>query len=210
MRARATILMQLLAVSTSLIPMVDHRVIVEAILAGDRERFRLLVNEFERLVSHIVFRMIPDAFDREDLCQEVFVKVYQNLAGFRFESKLSTWVAQVTYNTCLNTLSKKQLTVDDGGADNGNDCRPEWSAGESARPDHLYESYDTAEVVRHEIDRLPTLPGTILVLFHLENMSLQQIAEVFGMPEGTVKSHLFRARRLLKERLATTYQWEQI
>jgi RNA polymerase sigma-70 factor (ECF subfamily) len=64
-------------------------------------------------------------------------------------------------------------------------------------------------MIRREIDRLPSLPGTILVLFHLENMSLQQIAEVFGMPEGTVKSHLFRARRQLKEQLKEKYQWER-
>jgi len=190
--------------------MVDHRATVEAILAGNREPFRLLVNDFQRLVSHIVFRMIPDTHDREDVCQEVFVKVYQNLAGFRFGSKLSTWVAQIAYNTCLTTLSKKQLVIDDSFANDRDDSRLEWSADDSSRPDYLYESDDTASVVRREIDRLPAVPGTILALFHLENMSLQQIAEIFGMPEGTIKSHLFRARKLLKERLTQEYQWEQL
>jgi len=190
--------------------MVDHKAIVEAILAGKQEQFRLLVNDFQRLVSHIVFRMIPDTHDREDVCQEVFVKVYQNLAGFRFGSKLSTWVAQIAYNTCLTALSKKQLAIDHRFADERDDSRPEWSAGDSSRPDYLYESDDTASVVRREIDRLPSLPGTILALFHLEAISLQQIAEIFGMPEGTVKSHLFRARRLLKERLIQEHQWEQL
>lgn len=190
--------------------MVDHRATVEAILAGKRDQYRLLVNDFQRLVSHIVFRMIPDSHDREDVCQEVFVKVYQNLASFRFGSKLSTWVAQIACNTCLTTLGKKQLAIDDGFDDNGDDSRAEWSADESTRPDYRCESEDTKSVVRREIDRLPALPGTVLVLFHLENMSLQQIAEIFGMPEGTVKSHLFRARKLLKERLTQEYQWERL
>jgi RNA polymerase sigma factor (sigma-70 family) len=190
--------------------MVDHRATIAAILAGKQEQFRLLVNDFQRLVSHIVFRMIPDSHDREDVCQEVFVKVYQNLAGFRFGSKLSTWVAQIAYNTCLTTLSKKQLNIDDSFSNDRDDSRPEWSAGDSLRPDCQYESHDTASVVRREIDRLPAVPGTILTLFHLENMSLDQIAEIFSMPEGTVKSHLFRARRLLKERLIEQYQWEQL
>ncbi len=190
--------------------MADHRAIVEAILAGNREQFRVLVNDFQRLVSHIVFRMIPETLDREDVCQEVFVKVYQNLAGFRFGSKLSTWVAQIAYNTCLTTLGKKQLAIDDGFDDRRDDSRPEWSAEESSRPDYRCESDDTASVVRREIDQLPALPGTILVLFHLEGMSLQQIAEVFSMPEGTVKSHLFRARRLLKGRLNHVYQTERL
>ena len=189
--------------------MVDHRATVEAILAGDRERFRLLVEELQRLVSHIVFRMIPESHDREDICQEVFVKVYQNLAGFRFGSKLSTWVAQIAYNTCLTTLSKKQASPVYSAADDESMSRPEWAADISARPDSLYESENTSAVIRREIDRLPPLPGTILVLFHLENMSLQQIAEVFGMPEGTVKSHLFRARKQLKEQLEEKYQWER-
>jgi RNA polymerase sigma-70 factor (ECF subfamily) len=189
--------------------MVDHKATVEAILAGDRERFRLLVNDFQRLVSHMVFRMIPDTHDREDICQEVFVKVYQNLAGFRFGSKLSTWVAQIAYNTCLTTLGKKQLPSDSRWVDELSDSRPEGVSDYTARPDVICESEDTSAIIRREIDNLPALPGTILVLFHLENMSLQQIAEVFGMPEGTVKSHLFRARLLLKERLCQKYQWER-
>ncbi|PWB72147.1 RNA polymerase subunit sigma-24 [candidate division GN15 bacterium] len=190
--------------------MTDHRAIVEAILAGKREQFRLLVEEFQRLVSHIVFRMIPESQDREDICQEVFVKVYQNLGSFRFGSKLSTWVAQIAYNTCLTALSRKQLIIDDGFADRVEDSRPEWSASEMWRPDYRHESDDTATIVRREIDQLPPIPGTILVLFHLENMSLQQIAQVFTMPEGTIKSHLFRARKMLKERLTAKYQWEEV
>jgi RNA polymerase sigma-70 factor (ECF subfamily) len=190
--------------------MVDHETTVEAILAGDRKQFRLLINDFQRLVSHIVFRMIPNLNDREDVCQEVFVKVYQNLAGFRFDSKLSTWVAQIAHNTCLTVLGKKQLTIDETFSDNNSDTRQEWSASDSCRPDYAFESDNTSSIVRREIDSLHPIPGTILVLFHLENMSLQQIAEIFGMPEGTVKSHLFRARKQLKDRLAARYQWEQL
>ena len=189
--------------------MVDHKATVAAILAGDREKFRLLVDDFQRLVSHIVFRMIPDTHDREDVCQEVFVKVYQNLARFRFGSKLSTWVAQIAYNTCLTTLGKQQASPVSSQVGDEVGSGMEWAADSSVRPDSIYESDDTSTIVRREIDNLPALPGTILVLFHLENMSLQQIAEVFGMPEGTVKSHLFRARRQLKEQLTEKYQWER-
>lgn len=189
--------------------MVDHKATVEAILAGDREKFRLLVEDFQRLVSHIVFRMIPNTLDREDVCQEVFVKVYQNLAGFRFGSKLSTWVAQIAYNTCLTALGKQQASPVIGQDSDSAEPAMEWAAESSVRPDSIYESDDTSTIIRREIDNLPALPGTILVLFHLENMSLQQIAEVFGMPEGTVKSHLFRARKQLKDQLTEKYQWER-
>ena len=188
--------------------MVDHKATVAAILAGDREKFRLLADDFQRLVSHIVFRMIPDTHDREDVCQEVFVKVYQNLAGFRFGSKLSTWVAQIAYNTCLTTLGRKQASPVFAQDGNAGESKMEW-AEQTLQPDAIYEAEDTSAIIRREIDNLPALPGTILVLFHLENMSLQQIAAVFGMPEGTVKSHLFRARRQLKEQLTEKYQWER-
>lgn len=190
--------------------MVDHRATVRAILAGDREQFRTLIGEFQRLVSHIVFRMIPNADDRQDVCQEVFLKVYQNLAGFRFDCKLSTWVGQIAYNTCLTARGKKQSVLEHTLSDGALDIEREWSASDSSRPDMMCESVNTSDIIRREIDSLHPIPGTILVLFHLENLSLQQIAEIFGMPEGTVKSHLFRARRQLKERLAARYQWEQI
>ena len=84
---------------------------IERVLAGDSEAFRVIVENHRRLVGHIVFRMVPRRTDREDLCQDVFVKVYRNLGGFKFESRLSTWIARIAHNTCLNFLEKKKAVL---------------------------------------------------------------------------------------------------
>jgi RNA polymerase sigma factor (sigma-70 family) len=190
--------------------MVNHKAVVRAILDGDRDQFNVLVKDFQRLVSHIVYRMIPDEHDREDICQEVFVKVYQNLAGFRFDSKLSTWVAKVAFNTCLSHRDKKQFPLYDDLSENNDETPRDTIPVETNRPDITFETENVAAKVRHEIDQLPPLYGTIITLFHLEQLSLQEIAEIMRTPEGTIKSYLFRGRKMLKDRLVRRYNREEL
>src|SRR4030042_4444550 len=87
----------------------DTKLQIERILAGDRVVFKTLVEDYQRLVSHIVFRMVSVKEDREDICQDVFLRIYQNLGDFRSESELSTWIARIAYNACLNHLDKRKL-----------------------------------------------------------------------------------------------------
>jgi RNA polymerase sigma factor (sigma-70 family) len=188
--------------------MTDSRRLVRTILTGDKEAFRALVERYQRLVSHVVFRMIPNPGDREDLCQEVFLKVYENLPSFRFDAKLSTWIARIAYNTSVSHLEKAKPylyegdSAEDDPLDRVSDCGP--------LPDEYAEARDLSFRLAGEIDKLPALYGTILSLYHLEGMSYNEIREVMQLPEGTVKSYLFRARRLLKERLLAKYQREEL
>ncbi len=73
----------------------DEAALVSSVLAGERDAFRLLVEHFQSLVGHIVFRLVREEADREDLCQEVFLRLYRHLPEFRGECKLSTWIAQI-------------------------------------------------------------------------------------------------------------------
>ena len=103
--------------------MENDRALVQRILGGDRAAFRLIVEEYGRMVTHIVSRMVRDASEREDLAQDVFLKVYENLGGFEFRSRMSTWIARIAYTTCLNFLDRKRPSLfdnefpDRGGAD---------------------------------------------------------------------------------------------
>ncbi len=118
----------------------EARALVDRILGGDSAVFKQLVDNHRRLVSHIIFRLVYDRQDREDICQDVFVKVYQNLGRFRFESKLSTWIGQIAYNAGISYLEKKRLPiVDEAAADYE---QPADSAAEVPRPDKLTESRD--------------------------------------------------------------------
>ena len=169
--------------------------LITQILNGNTNAFTFLVNRYQKLVVHIAGRLIQRQDELEDLCQEVFLKVYQNLGKYRYECKLSTWIATIAYNTSINFLRKfkkfDEVNPDDSAAlRNLTDFKS----------DH-YEQTDLHRYIREQIELLPVQYRTVLTLFHLEEFSYQEIEQITGMPEGTVKSYLFRAKALLKEKL---------
>src|ERR1051325_7745578 len=89
--------------------MVDDRVLVSRVLAGDVQAFRALIKKHERLVAHMVGRLVKREEDREEICQDVFMKVYEKLGEFQFQSQLSTWVGTIAYRHAINYLRKKKI-----------------------------------------------------------------------------------------------------
>ncbi|MFB6099135.1 MAG: RNA polymerase sigma factor, partial [Salinibacter sp.] len=195
---------------------IDERELVERILDGDREAFLTFIDQYERLVKHVVYRMVDDDRDREELCQDVFVRAHRYLDGFRFESKLSTWLARIARNTCLNHLEKKEVPLYADEAPSPDDETPDARTALNRVPDPDEDVAETTagrerrEVVREGIDSLAEHYRTALTLYHLEGMSVSQISEVMDNPEGTVKSHLYRGRKKLKDWLLDRYQREEI
>lgn len=188
--------------------MKDIRLLITEILSGNTHRFQTIIEEYERLVSHIVFRMVHNTSDHEDLCQDIFIKVFHHLSSFKFESKFSTWIAQIAYNTCINHLEKKKVKLfHDLTAE---EQTLESYADDTISPDQFTERADISRRLQTEIAELPLQFRTILTLFHLDEMSYRDIAAIMDLPEGTVKSYLFRARRLLKDRLLRKYQQEKL
>ena len=188
--------------------MKNNKQLIDKILAGDTNAFKSVVEEYQRLVSHIVFRMINMEEDREDVCQDIFLKVYRNLSRFKFESKLSTWIAKIAYNTCINYLGKKKVPLfNDLSRD---DITLDSFSGNNIAPDKFTEKKDISVRLQAIIEKMPAQFRSILTLFHLQEMRYNEIAEIMGLPEGTVKSYLFRARKLLKERLMSQYKQEEI
>jgi RNA polymerase sigma factor (sigma-70 family) len=186
----------------------DPAQLIRRILDGDKQAYRLFVEQYQRLVRQIVYRMLPNDSDRDDVSQDVFVKIYQNLSGFQFNSKVSTWVARITYNTCLNHIEKKRVPLI-------GDCVDEETTSDAWEdPDDITGGYaegrDLSLKLAAEIDELPVIYGTILSLFHLQEMKYEEIAEILSLPVGTVKSYLFRARQMLKERLAVRFTVEDL
>lgn len=169
--------------------------LIDRILAGNMNAFGFLVNRYQKLVLHISGRIILRQEDLEDVCQEVFLKVYQNLKKYRNESKLSTWIATIAYNTSINHL-RKYKNVDKV---NLNDTAAFERVSEFRYDE--YEKDDLYRYIREQVDLLPVQYRTILTLFHLEEFSYQEIVQITGMPEGTIKNYLFRAKALLKEKL---------
>ncbi|MDN5212289.1 sigma-70 family RNA polymerase sigma factor [Fulvivirgaceae bacterium BMA12] len=180
--------------------MTDDKKLVNRVIQGDRQAFKTLIQQNERLVAHMVYRIVDIAEDREEICQDVFIKVYQKLPGFNFQSKLSTWIATIAYRHSLNHLKKKKkiLTSD---LDEDLVFQETSDLIDQKTPEYLFSQQDTKNLVHRLIEKLPVQYKTVLTLFHLEEMNYSEIVEVTGMPEGTVKNYLFRARKLLKEKL---------
>jgi RNA polymerase sigma factor (sigma-70 family) len=169
--------------------------LINQILNGNMNAFTFLVNRYQKLVVHITGRLIQRHDELEDVCQDVFLKVYQNIGKYRNECKLSTWIATIAYNTSINYL-RKFKKVDEVNPDDSAALRNLTDF----KSDH-YERTDLHRYIREQIDLLPVQYRTVLTLFHLEEFSYQEIEQITGMPEGTIKSYLFRAKAILKEKL---------
>lgn len=182
--------------------------IINRIQAGDAGAFHQIVEENKRLVFNIVARMMPNSTDREDLCQDIFLRVYQNLGTFQQASKLSTWIARIAYNACLNALKKKKVPLFDDFAPEGESL--EMIGGSTKTPDDIVSDRDLAHRLQAEIEKLPPKLKAILTLYHVQEMSYAEISEIMNMPDGTIKSYLFRARKMLKERLIDKYEMEAL
>ena len=193
--------------------MEKDRILIKKVLRGNLKSFQELIKSHQRLVAHVVFRMVSNREDQEEICQEVFIKVYQNLSQFKFESKLSTWIGRIAYNTALNYMRKEKVTLMDdlrSETDHGTDHANTLALLESdtPTPDQLTESHDRFSIIHKQMKKLPAIQRTILTLFHLEQMSYQEIGEIMHLPEGTIKSYLFRGRKKLKDVLVQELEGE--
>lgn len=185
--------------------MFDERKIISKILNGNVKTFGLLVTQYEKLVFHVVNRLILEKQDVEDICQEVFIKIHQSLSRFQFQSKLSTWIARIAYLTAINHLRKYKNERLFAYPDNIDSYHFTDDTPESA-----LTKKDTSAYINHLIEQLPLQYRTVLTLYHLNEFSIQEIEDITGIPEGTIKSNLFRARKLLKEKIQTDLKNEQI
>lgn len=169
--------------------------------AGDAEAFGVLVRLHQRQVYILALRMLRNEDEACEAAQEVFLAAWQGLRGFRGDARMSTWLHRITYNHCLKVSE---------GHRRDSAARAELAA-ESARaqsPANMVSASharaaenEMRQVVREEIARLPTKYRAVLILRHLQDLSYEEMAEVMRVPVGTVKTQLFRARALLKERL---------
>lgn len=183
--------------------------LVKSILTGRPEAFSVLIKKTEGLVAQIIFKMVYNAEDRKDLAQDVYLKAYRNLSGFRFQSKLSTWIGQIAYNTSLNYLNKKKLILLNDKEEDGDD-KLEWLAKKTTdlESDNLntwMHNKDLSKILGSEMEKLSPLYKTILSLFHNEELSYKEIGEITGLPEGTLKNYLFRARKKMRDNLLKQY-----
>ena len=197
-------------------PATDQQLVAQ-VLGGNTTAFGQLVQRTQGLVTQMVFKMIRHPADRPDVAQDVYLKVFKNLAGFKRQAKFSTWVGQITYNTCLHYLEKKQLvlvdpaeTGPDNASEEGRRAPPPLVAGTDYDPETALFGHDLAGILDTAIEQLPPLYRTLISLYHQQELSYEEIAQITSLPDGTVKNYLFRARKQLKQYLLASYQRDDL
>ncbi|MCA9597846.1 MAG: sigma-70 family RNA polymerase sigma factor [Myxococcales bacterium] len=174
----------------------------------DERAFNELVELYEQRVFRLVFRMLGRRDEAEDMAQEVFVQVFKAIGTFRGDSKLSTWVYRIAVNLCKNRI--KYLSRRHDGQQQELEPVAERAPlseakgvtyGDVARPDHMVEGFQVERIVQVCIAELDADFRDVLVLRDVEDLSYEEIAQITGLPDGTVKSRIHRARGMLKSKV---------
>lgn len=176
--------------------------LVASVLAGKQERFGELVERYQGRLVNYLFRLVRSQDDALDLAQEIFVKVYQALDRYDPHYKFSTWLFRVAQNAAIDQIRRRrlQLVSFDRPTENDED-RPWEFASPDPDPYGDLRNRERGAAIQRAIDALPWEYRELIVLRHFGELSYDEIAQLKGMPLGTVKNKLFRARQLLKESL---------
>lgn len=180
--------------------------LVERVLDNDLAAFEQLVSRYQNKITGYAARMLNDSTEAEDVAQETFIKAYRSLASFRGESSFSTWLYRIATNLCIDRVRKiKRSPKPAYSLDEPFD--KEEDKGGRELPDMTYEpslSIEREEVrrqVRETVAEMPEKLRAVIVMCDIQGMSYENIAQVLGVPLGTVKSRLFHARADLARRL---------
>lgn len=159
-----------------------------------------LVDDYARLVYHLIHRIVHDLAAHDDLFQEVFLRILGNIERFEGRSKLSTWIASITIRTCYHYVRSRRRTATqysferflEGGGDIASEVDTDPGAIDAGR---------TADRIERALDRLPMKYRLPIIMFYFEEQRYREIAAALEVPVGTVKTNLYRGLRALKEEL---------
>jgi len=168
--------------------------LVAMTLGGNAESFATLVERYDRAVYHLAYRTLHDVEEARDAAQEAFFKAYRSLRTFKPGSKFSTWIFAITYHACCDRLNRRKRY--------SNEEMPE-RADPGIGPEAQAIALDEARRLRAAIEALPEKYRTVITLYHLQGQQYEEIAQVLGLPMGTVKTHLFRAKEQLRKLLSS-------
>ena len=180
---------------------VDDQHYIRMVREGDTNAFAVLVDRYKDMVFTLSLKMLKDREEAEEVAQDTFLKIYKSLSKFNGESKFSTWIYKVAFNTCLDRLKKNKRSQPFAGLD-------EFTEREEISLINVLDSIEERERKQMIQDCLNGLPGEdsfLLTLYYFEEQSLEEIAKIIGINPNNVKIKLYRSRKklaaLLKDRL---------
>ena len=183
---------------------VDEKVLVLKSKQGDKAAFEELVKKFSKYVYTTAFFILRDTHEAEDVSQEVFVKVYLSIKGFRGLSSFKTWIRKLTVNTCIDKLRLRSKTKDRKVS--LDKMTEEYEVVFTKFSQNLEKSFFNKETVKEVLKNIVNLDESYRIpLIHrdLQDYSYREISELIGKPIGTVKTNIHRARKMIKEKIKT-------
>lgn len=181
--------------------------LIKAFKGGDKAAFDKLVLKHKNKLFNLCYRLLGDYQEANDSAQETFIKVYESLKKFRFQSAFSTWLYQIAVNTCKNKLKssayrqkKRMVSLDNPGSPDKSQPAMELQ-DETYSPVTELEKKERLRMVQEAINTLPTEQKEVVTLRDIEGLSYEEIVEITGFNLGTVKSRLARARLDLRKKL---------
>src|SRR5579863_3275849 len=177
----------------------DDQQLVTSSKHGDQDAFAQLVRRYQRRIFNLVYRMLQQYEEASEITQETFLAAWQGLRSFRGDARFSTWLYRIAYNCALKQLEQRKRDKALQGAIQSEQVLA--NANQEGRVDAALERRARQVLVHEQLATLPSKYRIVLVLRHLQDMTYEEMAEILTMPIGTIKTHLFRARNLLKQRL---------
>lgn len=171
----------------------DQKLIAQC-LAGNHEAFATLVTRYQKMVFNMIYQITGGLGEADDLSQEVFLRIYRSLSTYKSEYRFATWIMKITTHVCLDSFRRRRPVLfepQDSQALPDTRPDPHTQIGEAEQMAHM----------RRAICELPEEYRVPLVLFHQQGQSYREMEEILNQPESIIKNRLFRARRLLREKM---------
>lgn len=179
--------------------------LVEMIKGGSIELFEVIVKRYQKKLVNYIYRMINDFESAMELCQEVFIKVYNSLDKYNPSFKFTTWIHRISSNATIDWMRKKKIdaySIDSNEDDESPSLSSQIPSSELS-PLQTLEMDQLQSRIEAAIEELPYIYKQLIVLRHINELSYEEIAEAVDLPLGTVKNRIFRGREMLKAKLIT-------
>jgi RNA polymerase sigma-70 factor (ECF subfamily) len=187
----------------------DRELILE-IQSGKTSSFRILVERHKDRAFTLAVRLLKQRHDAEEALQDAFLRAFQSLEDFRGDAKFGTWFYRIVYNVCLTRLGRTKPEPERYSfqEDEGEGITLQISSNDSL-PDEVLEQNEFMTLISHEIEQMAEHYRVILTLYYINELSYEEMSEILHLPLGTIKTHLFRGRALLRATVIEKYYPEE-
>lgn len=168
--------------------------IIESVKKGNTADYSILIDRYKNKAFSMLKRMLKNDFDAEEVLMDCFLKAYNNINAFKFESKFSTWLYRIVYNTALTKLSssKRKIESEMSSIDDLHYLESSYNADDLVKE-------DISTLVKNIVNELPIKNAAVVTMFYLEEMSTEEISEVLQISVANVKVILHRSRNILRD-----------